>query len=399
MLCLRVLCCECAGAHPERLCELLRCRECRVRAAVDGGSSLRARELVVKVEVMRDLGQRASTRRTHVRGMQDYLKCCKTRGISGLPATVFDLECYVVWAVHERVPRLDTSSIRTNLSGVSAWHKDVQTVVGVALLNPRRTTAVRTLLKIADENFKLASKAMGCLSYAEWSGVLARGFPDSRSGRHRALLFVLCTVCPLRPAAAAQLVIVYHVGADGLIVYGADSQVEVVRRSADWPSPYLLIHLGRNNARADKNVDAMHTRSIPVPSEMLGCQPVEMLERYLAVERPPSGGLLLSAPLGAVGFRTTAYTLACKAVKEAYELAHPGMLAISNLAIGGSTPRKSVTQWLWEAGHSKRAISDLGGWRSKKEGVDYYFTTSRVQMLTIKANLNPAAPLHPDRPW
>jgi hypothetical protein len=68
-------------------------------------------------------------------------------------------------------------------------------------------------------------------------------------------------------------------------------------------------------------------------------------------------------------------------------------------AIGGSTPRKSVTQWLWEARHSKRAISDLGGWRSKKEGVDYYFTTSRVQMLTIKANLNPAAPLHPDRPW
>ena len=75
------------------------------------------------------------------------------------------------------------------------------------------------------------------------------------------------------------------------------------------------------------------------------------------------------------------------------------MLAISKLAIGGSTPRKSVTRWLWEAGHSKRAISDLGGWRSKKEGVDYYFTTSRVQMLTIKANLNPAAPLHPDRPW
>jgi hypothetical protein len=36
-----------------------------------------------------------------------------------------------------------------------------------------------------------------------------------------------------------------------------------------------------------------------------------------------------------------------------------------------------MTQWLWEAGHSKRAISDMGGWRSQKEGMVQHFLSQR----------------------
>ena len=392
MVCLRVLCARCAGAHSGQLCELLKCRDCRVRA-VDGGTlTARTNELMKRVDEMEAMGARDSTMRTQRRGVQDYLAFCGTRGAVGLPATEFDLKAYVVWALLERTPRLDTSSIRTNLSGVSAWHVSLRSAMGGAAINPRKALGVRSLLKIADSNYKLPSKAMECMTYAEWLGVVERGYPDTRSGRQRRLLFVLCTVCPLRPAAAAQLVITYRVGGDGSIVYGVDSQVEVVRGAAGWAAPHLLVHLGKGNARADKNVDAMHTRSIPVPCRMLGCNPVELLEAYVINERPPSGNRLLTAPLGATGFRSTAYTAACKAAKDAYVRAHPAALAADVLHVGGSSPRKSMTQWLWEAGHSKRAISDMGGWRSQKEGVDYYFTTSKLQMLQIKTELDPTLP-------
>ena len=198
MVCLRVLCARCAGAHSGQLCELLKCRDCRVRA-VDGGTlTARTNELMKRVDEMEAMGARDSTMRTQRRGVQDYLAFCGTRGAVGLPATEFDLKAYVVWALLERTPRLDTSSIRTNLSGVSAWHVSLR--------------------------------------------------------------------------------------------------------------------------------------------------------------------------------------------------AHPAALAADVLHVGGSSPRKSMTQWLWEAGHSKRAISDMGGWRSQKEGVDYYFTTSKLQMLQIKTELDPTLP-------
>lgn len=384
-----MLCASCAGAHGEQLCELLICLDCRVAgAASGGGTASQTRHYMDLVVAMRDLGRRESTQYTHGRGVQDYRRFCALRGVVGFPATIFDLEAYVVHSIHVRRPRLDTSTIRTHLTGLSTWHELARAALGLPLLNPRKTAAARSFLSIADKNFKLESKAMEGLSYEEWRGVLDRGFTDTRSGRQRKLFFVLCTVGPLRPAAAAHLVVVYELRAGGGVSYGDDSQIEVVGGSPDWAARHLLIHLGKGNARADKNVDAMHTRSIPVPHKMLGCRPVDLFEDYLREEKPPSGGYLLSAPLGAVGFRTTAYTLACKSVKDAYLRAHPAAPPARLTHVGGSSPRKSFSQWMWDEGVDRRKISDMGGWRIKREGVDYYFSTSRGQMLQYKHTLH-----------
>ena len=42
-----------------------------------------------------------------------------------------------------------------------------------------------------------------------------------------------------------------------------------------------------------------------------------------------------------------------------------------------------MAQWLWDAGHSKRVIADVGGWRTREDAVDGYFRTQGAAVLRI----------------
>ena len=88
------------------------------------------------------------------------------------------------------------------------------------------------------------------------------------------------------------------------------------------------------------------------------------------------------APRGRAGFHRTPYRSHCRAFRAAYRRALPGG-AVGLSRVGWGTPRKSMAQWLWDAGHYKRVIADVGGCRTREDAVDGYFRTQGVAVLRI----------------
>jgi hypothetical protein len=161
---------------------------------------------------------------------------------------------------------------------------------------------------------------------------------------------------------------------DGRIVYSSSSPLRVVSP----PKSRRFIHA---LVSADKNVTSRKRRDVYIPDRVyeLRIDCIDLLEDYILRERPPSGGLLLAAPLGKTGFRSNPYTNQHAAFRAAYARAHPD--ASDATAYGSGSARKSMAQWLWASGWAKRVIADAGGWFCKKSAVDLYFKTEPTRIL------------------
>jgi hypothetical protein len=375
--CTQVMCPPCAGVQPFALCELQRCVRCMAGP--------------LPVERMREAmaalarRTRASTQDHHLRALRAYRAwaggcvdgCC-------LPAEPVEVLLYVMHCLERRVPTLDASTVALHVTALSAWHQQAQEAAGggCGIANPAKDPAVRRILKVALDYYKKPSKAMRPLTVEEWMGVLRRGFPSTRSGRHRLLGVTLCATGPFRPGAVTRLRVHYTVGPGGRVIYGPKSDIWVVRDDPAWPDPYIMIRL---TGEMDKNITANRTRDVPIPARCMGTRPVRMLENYLRHEAPPTGGYLMVAPLGARGFRAGRYSNLGKAVTSAYKRAWPGRDATG---VAGATPRKSMAQWLWRAGRSKREIVDIAGWAQRdRDAADVYFKTQFDVQLHIKEAL------------
>ena len=132
---------------------------------------------------------------------------------------------------------------------------------------------------------------------------------------------------------------------------------------------------------ADKNATAKKRRDVYIPDKVraLRIRCVDMLEDYLRREKPPSGGLLLAAPVGRTRFRDTPYSNHHAAFRAAYKQAFPE--ADDAGKFGSGSARKAMAQWLWASGWAKRVIADAGGWFCKKSAVDQYFKTQPRDIL------------------
>ena len=379
--CVQVLCPQCAGLQPHPLCELQRC----VRCVADGLPVHLMREVMAAL----DRRTRKSTRENHARHLRAYrvwaLGCVEG---SCLPARPVEILLYVMYCLERREPVLDATTVQLHVTALSAWHQQAQEAAGEGsgIANPSKDPAVRRILKVALDYYKKPSKAMRPFTLEEWMGVMQRGFPSTRSGRHRLLGVTLCATGPFRPGAVTRMKVHYTVGAGGRVFYGPKSDIWVVRDDPAWPDPYLMIRLTADKTEAmDKNVTASRTRDVPIPARCMGTRPVRLLENYLRHEAPPTGGYLMVAPLGREGFRTGRYSNLGKAVTSAYKRAWPGRSAAG---VAGATPRKSMAQWLWRAGRSKREIVDIAGWAQRdRDAADVYFKTQCDVQLHIKEAL------------
>ena len=371
-------CTKCAGAPPDSLCPLVRCAGCFSRQL--------PREDVERVRGLLAGRVRDGTRAGHVRGLRDFLGYARTVGCTApLPATPELVLGYIAYSLRGRPFMLDSGTVDSYLGGVRAWHEQAKEETeghGPRVLNPCRVPAVRAAVRIALKDYKKDSKAMRPLDLDEWTGLMERGFDDSRSGRHGRLAVVLAAVGPFRPVAAKLLTVTYEVDARGEVVYDERSVVRVVRPVQGRPYIHVVVRGG-----LDKNVSSNKARHVPIPDKVLGVRPVAILENWLRRERPPSGGYLLAAPSGARGFYSTPYTAIGKTVQRAYARAFPGA---SMVGVGGASPRKSMPQWMHEAGHSVEEISDVGGWSLRRHlgAVHTYFKTTLRQQLAIKQALH-----------
>ncbi|KAK3275113.1 hypothetical protein CYMTET_16745 [Cymbomonas tetramitiformis] len=312
-----------------------------------------------------------------------------------LPATAEDVLGYCGYAVELREYRLDSSSVRTYLGGVSAWHAELDEVVQSCGLvdsagercsvpNPCHAKPVLVLLVVLDKNYKRPSRAKGCWTLVQWVTIRRFGFDLSRrSGRHQLLVFTFCTVGCLRPGGTRYLRVFYRlrrVGAGVAIEFFSPPDLSVphvvVVRGDGGLAPYV-----RGRLEKDKNVDARKPRYFYMPEHIPGLDisPVSMPEEYIIREGVPSGGLLFSAPKGATGWYPGPYTGHGRAFVRAYKRAYPD--AEDHRCYGGGSARKSLGQWLWTYGWASRMISDVGGWYTPKVAMDLYFTTHRTTIL------------------
>lgn len=336
----------------------------------------------LKVE---ELEYRATSRQAWRRGVASLKEYTNLTGERFFPCSVDTLINWSAWALMERTPRtLDASTLRTYASGVGQLHSQAARGLGERVPNPQKSAEWRRFARTAMRRLKKESKAMLPLTLMEAKAMLARGFPDTRSGRQRRLAFLFCTVGVLRKETGPALRVEYEVVADATgrerVRFGPDSDLQEV--NLDGVRCLRARRVVDKNVRAGMHRDSYFPESIP----SLGVRPRREILAYILRERPPSGSRLLSAPLGERGFRPTRYRNLGRAVKQAYERTFPGR---DSSRVGAQSCRKAMATWLWDDGRMKRVIADIGGWslRSRKDAVDVYFTTTPAEIVHVLSTL------------
>jgi hypothetical protein len=309
------------------------------------------------------------------RGLRDFVKFGDVLGAQLLPASPVDVGLYIAYSLTVRPEPLDSTSIQTYLGGVSAWHEQAREATGLPLVNPIKTRMVRSIISVALKRYKKRSKAKLPFSLAQWSGIMQRGFKATASGDHQRLFLCFATLGPLRPSACSRICVKYRVSRQGQLIFRNSSQLKIITNDPSWEHPYISAEVF-----TDKNLDARKTRTVVIPHSALGIKPVKMLRDYLLQHRPPSGGFLFAAPQGRF-FRSTRYSNFSNALRKAYSTAFPDASDIKKYA--GGTPRKTLSQLIWDAGYSKRILADVGGWALRTDAVDIYFKTQGHQILHL----------------
>ena len=117
-----------------------------------------------------------------------------------LPLGVESLSHFAVWAVLAREQPLDTSTVRTYLSGVSRWHEQTREALvgmpGGQLPNPTKHQSHHRLMSALDKLYKKASSAKDPFTARKLYAIAMRGFDlDTMGGRRDRLNFMLLLAC------------------------------------------------------------------------------------------------------------------------------------------------------------------------------------------------------------
>lgn len=330
--------------------------------------------------------KRGSTKKNYARVMSgSFMSFQNLLATSMLPAHVSDIETFVMSRLVG--DNADSTTVEVEVRAVSDWHDYFIHSLDVPLLNPCKTAAVRQLLSIVLNNYKKESKAKLGLSVVELSTMFAISFqydtlgdgslaPSGRRVWHSRLVLMFLYLGMLRQNAAVNLVVRYSIDpVTGAITWlpGSDVRVE---EDPETRHPYIAI-----NVDCDKNVNARKVRESYIPHEVVALQirPVDLLEQYVRIVQPPSGGFLLACPTGKRAFSAKPFSKAAGVVKAAFTRAFPASDKAKRL--GSHSGRLSLAQQLWTDGHCRRVIADIGGWFMKRDAVDLYFETQRQVIL------------------
>lgn len=385
------------------MCALVQCEVCAVMAVgradfvSDVTQSMARLQLQRHTDAILACARRDGTMAVHRRAHATLLEYASYFRTVALPAEPMQLAHWVAWMVTPggRNPTLSATTVSMYVGVVSDWHQVAAEVTGLPLLNPCRSSLMRTLMRSALANFTKVPNRKEPFTAEQVVQVLHRGFNlGTVGGRHNRLLFCFLLLGPLRPNAATGLTVEYRLVPDPGSAYGLrveyldGSQVRVHRG-------LLVVTIER-----DKNVDAARRREVEIPSEVFGMDVPGDLERYLKLCSPPSGGFLFSAakaPAKQVweaapqtfAFNKNAYSASCAMVRRAFQKAFPDAEQWEVELFGGGSPRKTLAQLLWAVHHNRRIVVDFGGWSKGKDeaAVDSYFHTTPEQRCRFLRSL------------
>ena len=407
--CNRVLCNPCSGTNFDRMAPVMLCSTCmaaRLAASVDSDASDEeaksardiAKRLSAVLQTVLARRTRAATRAQYRAGIAKLMDFGRSTHLNVLPSTPD-----VIWGfiMHMLVVQnLDSSTIASHVTAVGAWHDYVRQTYSTAFpddkiffSNPCRQHMIDEIKTTIGANYKKDSKARVAIPLTMAKQMFKEGFSDASGvltprGEHHRMAVMVPLLGMLRRRAASLLVTKHSFdfsGARPRVVTAADSDIQII-----YDHPALGPHLRfKVTGGADKNVDSRRTEYSYVPDFIPGLdvRPLDLVESYYFRLQPPSGGFFLSAPksLKSKTFRTNPFTGFGAAFKRAFRRVFPNdpMLQL----IGSHSGRKSLAQWLHDAGNRRRLIAAAGHWFLKKEAVDLYFKTSPLAILSAIRSL------------
>jgi len=251
------------------------------------------------------------------------------------------------------------------------------------------------MLTSLGENYKKRSLARVALTIEQARTMFDRWLKNTPSGEHNKLAVALSLLGMLRQKAATNLIVRYrvHVGPTGeqTVEFLEGTDIRVVR-DADLGDHIAI------NVDVDKNVNALKRRQGFFPDEVpaLGLSPVAMDAGALPHQiQAPVRWLPTVCPQERQeeNFPHHRFTSLSNAVKRAFAAVFP--LDATVELIGSHSGRKSLAQWLWNAGHCRRVIADAGGWFMKRDAVDLYFRTAPKKILHAVRYVGMLAPRGP----
>ena len=324
---------------------------------------------------------RGSTVKAVRRGVKDYGIFAPDHLLPTLPQREVDVLEYVTFSIHFRGhevhkrKNLDASTICGYVQSLGSYIEAMARGLRIPAHNAIKTRRVREFLTVAKDVYKKPSMAKHAWTIAEVRGMLERGFKANRSGRHRRLQLWFHLLGVLRKTAGSLLRVIYR-KARGRIIWDPRSPVKV--KTTAEGGRYIEV-----TVKDDKNVKAWKVRTSVIPEfvKALNLYPVKELEDYLLNDGPPSGSYLTAAPIGgksAPRFSLKPYSGQSDAFRDGYARAHG---ASDTSMYGSQSARKSLAQWLWDDGWSKRHIADQGGWALQRDAVDIYFKTGAETLL------------------
>ena len=355
-----------------------------------GGERTRAKFLASVVrgrQRVLGLRKRASTRQQYQHCIANLAAFMKEHGLRVEWMDHEVLMDYVVWLLAAR--QLDSTTVRLSVGAVHDFFEYVRNDLGLHHIpNPARHPTLREFSTAVGANYKKPSRARLSVTLAHAKRLLAVGFVgESRKARHARLFYIFLTLGMLRNTAACHLKVVYEVDpTTSLLRLSPESDVQIERSDE---GEYLKVRVD-----VDKNVTAETVRHAYIPANrFLDVNPVHEFSAYLKEIRPPTGGFLFAEPYARnTNFSPKVFKGFGKLLKAAFLKAFPDAEPAFVSRLGSHSGRKSLAQWLWEAGWSKRLIADAGGWFVKREAVDLYFSTSPTMIIKAIKTLG-SAPL------
>ena len=125
---------------------------------------------------------------------------------------------------------------------------------------------------------------------------------------------------------------------------------------AVWRMRYVLF-----TVHIDKNDEPGNPRRVYIPEEVLGTDIYAAFNDCLLTARPHAGHLFLAALAATSGVKLNLkpYINFGAAFKAAVARVHPELDVRHYI---GGTPRKSMTQWMYNSGVPRHVTADIDGW-------------------------------------
>jgi hypothetical protein len=183
-------CKSCLQMDQQPVVPVVTCLDCRVQEASERqwlkkeNIRRKMRALAQAEILMENKALRGNSVANIGRARKDYIKFADAHHLPPIPESQAEVSAYITYSLHQRVPTLDSSTLTNYVAGNGTFIAALRAKLDIKLFNPIRGLRIKSLMKVARDDYKKESKAKLPWTIKEFKRMLDFGFPKTRTGRH-----------------------------------------------------------------------------------------------------------------------------------------------------------------------------------------------------------------------